>query len=410
MKHWTDSFDWGETAAIRAYAMRTLLMSRFKAEPGQAVVELIDSRRYLADEGSPIDTTQVDAFDVLQAHVQYDAGEIIPGGTNTLRAGRQTVDLGSRRLVARNAFRNTINAFTGLDWLWEADGGGWVRAFYFLPVRRLPEDRPSLLDNDVVLDSQTFDSSRFGGVYGEVPGLPSRVRLEAYYLHAHDEPSIRTRARDLHTPGLRLFREGNPGDWDFEVESTFQMGRSQQSVLPGSPRRDHFAHFQHAGVGYTLDVRWRPRFGFRYDFASGDREPGDDKNGRFDTLYGARRFELGPTGIYGAVARANLSSPEYNIVVRPYRSVEVGVSHRFLWLAEARDAWTPSGIVDPSGASGTELGHQLDLRLRWHALPGNLRMETGYAHLFAGDFIQTAPLAVEKGDTRYAYVEAVVQF
>ncbi|MGE3312111.1 MAG: alginate export family protein [Limisphaerales bacterium] len=404
-------FRLGRNGGDQAYALRTLLMTRLKADPVQVAVELIDSREYLSDEGSPIDTTRVDAVDVLQAHVQYDAADLIPGGRSTFRLGRETLDLGNRRLAARNAFRNTINAFTGFDGLWEADGdrGGWVRAFYLLPVRRLPEDRESLLQNDVVADSQSFDS-QFAGVYGRWPGLPWRVRLETYYLYTHDEPSIRTRARDLHTPGLRLFRESAPGDWDFEWECTFQFGRSQERVSPGSPELDHLAHFQHVEVGYTWDVRWKPHVGIRYDYASGDREPNDAANNRFDTLYGARRFELGPTGIYGAVARANLNSPEYHLVLRPWRTFELGLFHRFLWLAQARDAWMASGMVDPTGRSGTELGHQVEVRLRWQAVPGNLRMETGFVHLFAGDFIRTAPSVVDRGDTSYAFVEAVVQF
>ena len=402
-------FRLGRGGSDQAFAMRTLLMTQFKAEPGRAVIELIDARQYLSDAGSPIDTTMVDAVDILQAYVRWDAGELIPGGTNTFRVGRETLDLGNRRLVARNAYRNTINAFTGMDWLWEAEGGGSIRGFYFLPVRRLPEDRTSLLDNDIVLDSQTFDA-QFGGVYGEIPGLPWRVRSEVYYLYLHDEPTLRNRARDLHTTGFRLFRDPKRAAWDFEIESTFQMGESQERILPGAAVLDHWAHMQHGGVGYTLDHAWRPRLGVRYDYASGDPRPGDGENGRFDTLYGARRFEFGPTGIYGAVARANLNSPEIGFSVRPWPSVELGLSHRFLWLAEARDAWTPAGLVDPTGGSGTELGQQLEVRLRWQVLPGNLRLDTGYTHLFAGDFIGEAPGSAGKGDVRYFYTEATLQF
>jgi len=109
----------------------SLLLTQLKAEPGRVVLELIDARQYLSDSGSAMDTTMVDALDILHAHAQWDAKDLIPGGTNTLRVGRETLDLENRRLVARNAFRNTINAFASVDWFWEADGGGSVRAFYF---------------------------------------------------------------------------------------------------------------------------------------------------------------------------------------------------------------------------------------------------------------------------------------
>ncbi len=399
----------GRTGSDQAFTLRTSLLTQLKGEPGRVVVELLDARQYLSDDGSPLDTTMVNPLDVLQAHVRWDARELIPGGTNTIRVGRETLDLGNRRLVARNAFRNTINAFTGADWLWEADGGGWVRAFFFLPVRRLPEDRGSLLDNELEMDRQSADT-RFAGVYGEIPGLPWRARAEAYYLHLHDAATGRTRGRELHTTGVRVFREAAPGGWDYEFETTWQVGESQERVGPAGPWLDHFAHHQHGAVGYTLDARWRPRLGLRYDYASGDERPGDGENGRFDTLYGARRFEFGPTGIYGAVARANLNSPEYNLTLRPWRGVEIGFSHRFLWLAEGRDAWTAAGRVDPTGAAGTELGQQMEARVRWQMIPGNLRWDVGYTHLFAGDFVREAPAAVGKGDARFCYAELTLQF
>ena len=402
-------FRLGREGSDQAFALRTLLLTQVRGGPGRAVVELIDARQYLSDEGSPIDTTMVDALDILQAYAQWDAGELIPGGTNTVRAGRETLDLGNRRLVARNAYRNTINAFTGVDWLWEATGGGWVRGFFFLPVRRLPDDPPSLLDNDIALDSQSFDS-QLGGLYGEIPGLPRNLRLESYYLYVHDEPTPRNRQRELHTLGGRLFREARPGAWDFEVESAFQVGGSQSRAGVTVPELDHFAHLQHGALAYTFEHRWRPRVGLRYDYASGDARPDDGENGRFDTLYGARRFEFGPTGIYGAVARSNLNSPEYNLSLRPWPVLECGVSHRFLWLAESRDSWTPANLQDPTGASGTELGQQFEFRVRWQAMPGNLKLDAGYVHLFAGDFIGQAPGSAGKGDTRYFYTEVTLQF
>ena len=41
-------------------------------------------------------------------------------------------------IVARNDFRNTTNTFDGLNFLWEDAGKNSLRAFFTLPVRRLP--------------------------------------------------------------------------------------------------------------------------------------------------------------------------------------------------------------------------------------------------------------------------------
>lgn len=151
-----NQFRAGRTGGDQALTLRTSVIGQVKTEPAGALVEMLDSRQYLSDSGTPIDNTMVNPLEVLQAYVRLNAHDLIPGGTNTVKIGRETLDLGNRRLMARNAFRNTINSFTGIDWLWSAEKGGSIRAFYFLPVRRLPEDATSLLDNEIVADTQSF--------------------------------------------------------------------------------------------------------------------------------------------------------------------------------------------------------------------------------------------------------------
>ena len=83
------------------------------------------------------------------------------------------------------------------------------------------------------------------------------------------------------------------------------------------------AGFAHASAGYTFDAAWTPRVRVAWDYASGDADPNDGQNNRFDTLFGARRFEYGPTGIYGAVFRANLNSPEIRLILKPNKQVTI---------------------------------------------------------------------------------------
>jgi hypothetical protein len=398
----------GRDGGDQALTFRTTLMAQLKGESGRLVGEILDARQYLSDDGSPIDNTMVNPVDVLQAHVRWDAGDLIAGGTNTIRMGRETLDLGNRRLMARNAYRNTINSFTGIDWLWEGDRQ-WLRAFYFLPVHRLPDDVDSLLANDVVADTQTFDQ-QFWGVYGSWNRLPQRLRLEGYYFRLQEEATSVLRRRHLNTPGFRLYRLPARGQWDMELECSIQFGSSQTRPGAGQTRLDHRAHHEHIGVGYTFDSRWVPRVEVRYDHASGDADPNDGRNGRFDTLFGARRFEFGPTGIYGAIARANLSSPAYGISIRPTPPLELSVMHRFVWLAESRDAWVAAGLRDSSGASGRELGQQVELRARWEVVPGNFRVDTGVTGFFLGDFTERVPGGNRQDPVRFAYLEMTLQF
>lgn len=64
---------------------------------------------------TPITTGEVNALELVQAYVGYE----VPGafGADTklgLQTGRFTLNLGSRRLVAADDYRNTTNGYTGL--------------------------------------------------------------------------------------------------------------------------------------------------------------------------------------------------------------------------------------------------------------------------------------------------------
>jgi hypothetical protein len=161
---------------------------------------------------------------------------------------------------------------------------------------------------------------------------------------------------------------------------------------------------------------WSPRLGLEYDYASGDHNPKDNKDQRFDTLYGARRFDFGPTGIYGAFSRANINSPGYRINLTPRSDVSLQLDHRIFWLAQATDCWggaTCSGssfiLQDKTGRSGTNIGSQVDLIARWD-FNSSLNFETGYTHLFKGSFAKNAPNAPAPGDVDYVYVESMLRF
>ena len=67
-------------------------------------------------------------------------------------------------------------------------------------------------------------------------------------------------------------------------------------------------------------------------------------------------------------------------------------------------------MQDPTGESGSFLGQQVEMRVRWRPLPGNVLLEAGYAHLFAGEFIDDAPTSNRQGDVNYVYGQLVLSF
>ncbi|HET9448500.1 MAG TPA: alginate export family protein, partial [Steroidobacteraceae bacterium] len=217
--------------------------------------------------------------------------------------------------------------------------------------------------------------------------------------------ALPSRNREFYTPGLRLSRKPAPAAWDFDFETAVQFGTARGSTAATDRHDlDHLAFFAHAETGHTLAAAWSPRVALLYDYASGDQSPTDDESNRFDTLFGARRFEHGPTGIYGAFTRSNIHSPGARIVARPAARIEAMTTYRAYWLASDRDAWTTSGLRDPAGDSGSFIGHQLEARLRWDRRPGSFRLELGGAYLFGSTFIGNAPNAAARGDTAYGYV------
>jgi len=405
-------------------SLRTLLHGRVKLPAGFSLgAELQDSRTFL-DNDVLLNSTHVNPAELLQAYVRYDGD--VEGGQLRARAGRITMDVGSRRLVARNRYRNTINGFTGIDLDWKAgdDRDGLnLRAFFTLPVQREPNPQVAANvrrrrgDNDVVFDTEDFDNLFWGlfaardldGVFGL-----ENVRGEVYLfgLHESDSGNRPTRNRNLYTPGFRVFRKPAKEVVDFQLEAVLQVGQSRVNTTTTS-ENDHTAFFLHGTVGYSFDAPAAPRLAFQFDYASGDSSPGDGNAERFDTLFGARRFEFGPTGIYGAFARANLISPGLRGQVAPMDGVKAFAAVRTFWLASRNDAWVGGGVSDPGGESGDHVGTQIEWRVRWFAVPDTVMLEVGYAHLFAGEYIDTnsaSSSSNRQGDSDYFYTQAKFNF
>lgn len=389
------------------FSLQTTLFAEYDTGPVRIGGELFDSRAYFQRRGSnSIATTEVNAVELGQAYLGFDLADAAGAGTvSTVTAGRFTQNVGSRRLIARNQFRNTINAFTGIAYDWQNAGKDALRLFYTLPHIREPFDRPGLLSNSVAWDHEGLDTQLFGGIVTKTGVLGGILEVYGFGLLERDSGSqlegIQTRDRRLFTPGLRLFRAPKVGQFDHEFEAIYQTGTARNSTaatdvtdVPVS------AYFIHAEAGYTFEAAWAPRVSLEYDHASGDdRNP--DRNTRFDTLYGARRFDYGPTSLYGAVQRANLISPGIRLEFAPTADLDVFVSYRGLWLENPTDSFAATGIRDRTGRSGTYAGQQVEGRVRHWLVPGSVLVDVGVAYLLKGDVLRNAPNAPRTGDTVY---------
>jgi hypothetical protein len=357
-----------------------------------------------------VNNTHVDEADLIQGYLAWSDQNFLHSGLGTeITAGRQTLNFGSRRLVARNAMRNTINSFDGLRFR-VLDYGNWqFNAFVTMPVNRYPSSATAILDGEHDFDTADGKTGFSGGFF-EMYNIGFGVNAEMYLYHLDEGDSAKsqTRNRRYFTPGGRLYIKPAKGEVDFQLETIGQFGTIHTSAT-NNKALQHEAWYQHVDLGYTVDMNWKPRFAVLYDYASGDENPTDGNDERFDTLYGARRFEFGATGIYGAFARSNINSPGYNVGFSPLSNVQVGLSHRFYWLAEKKDAWTTSGLSDAKGKTDDYIGHQIELTSRWD-VNSSLNFETGWAHLFKGEFAKNAPKAPDTQDVDYFYVQSMLRF
>ncbi|GKS58060.1 alginate export family protein [Nitrospira sp.] len=368
----------GEAGSDQQLPLRTRLFFGIRDiwDPIRVSVELQDSRAYLTDSGSYVTTSSVNETDIQQLHVDVATKRILGWHQpSVLSVGRLNLDLGRRRWVARNNFRNTTQSFDGVHWRVGGEQQWQVRAFVTKPV----EIRETQLD-------PIGSPNTLWGLYGESK-LTNSLSLEGYYFGHRS----RNAYRDFEMIGVRVYDPGGKGEWEFELESAYQFG----DVSP----QGRFENFQHVELGYTFDSMWEPQALLRFDYASGGLDP----------LYGARSFELTPSGIFQPFERSNIISPGVRGMVQPKERLTILAQYRAWWLADASAPWVGSGLQDPTGNSGRFLGQTIELRLRWGVI-ANVFLQVGYVHVAWGSYLERVPGGRDLSASDYGYVQTEFMF
>lgn len=384
---------------------RTTLLARYQQGPVSVVGELWDSRVYGGNRRSPVTTGEVNTLEPVQAYVQLDLGDALGRGSKLkLQAGRFLLNLGARRLVAADDYRNTTNGYTGMRADWSA--GPWsATAIYTMPQRRRPDDVDALLSNEPAIDREGAALVLWGGVISRAKTIgPALVETSYFHLGEHDTPGRPTRDRSLDTAGIRIARDPATARLDYEVEAIGQTGSLSTSLAAGAPRQQVRAWFVHGRIGYSWAGAWKPRLLAEFDYASGDAPGG--AYGRFDTLFGMRRADLAPAGLYNAIARSNVVAPALQAEAARGRA-DVMLSYRPMWLAARTDAFSSTGVRDASGQAGDFAGHQLDGRVRYR-LSTAVRLEGDAVLLAKGRFLRDAPNAPPGRWTKYVALNLLV--
>ncbi|MBB6124744.1 hypothetical protein FHS92_002497 [Sphingobium subterraneum] len=392
------------------WSVRTTLAAEWNAGPVRIGGELYDSRAYDTDSGSVLTTGEVNTLEMVQAYLATDIrGAFGKGSTLTLQAGRFTMNLGSRRLVAADDYRNTTSGYTGFRADLQLKDRTSATLFYTLPQQRLPESFADLRDNKVRLDREDWSLRLFGALVSRPIGR-GKILAELGYvrLQEFDRPSRLTRNRDLHSISARVMTTPAPDTVDLEVEGIYQSGSIRSSAAANAGRLDVEAWFVHADAGYTFRHAWKPRLSIEYDRASGDG-PGR-KYTRFDTLFGMRRSDLAPSGIYAALGRTNVETVGLRAEAAPSRRLDMFANARALWAASRTDSFSTTGIRDATGRSGRFAGYQVEGRVRYWIVPDVLRAELNAAWLARRALLDTAPNAPGHGDTHYGVLSLTTTF
>lgn len=391
-------------------SLRTTLFAEYQKGPIRVGAEFQDARGYLQKSNSSADTGVVNALEFSQYYIGFDLGAALGSGSETrVTAGRQTMALGSSRLVSRQGFRNSMNSYAGVRLERATAAGGRFVAFWMMPNIRLPADTTSILANDPQWDRETTDLQLFGAFNARPIGKGVLLEAYAYGLAERDAPGFETSDRRIVTPGLRLKRTPEGTGIDFEIEAMAQFGtaRASRSATDVTDRKVRAYGF-HGELGYRWAGGLKPRVTGFLDYYTGDRGAG--ALNRFDSLYGGRRFEFGPTALFGPVSRANLVSPGVRVEASVGKRLSLMSNYRLLWLDSATDSFAATGVRDSSGRSGRNAGQQFEAQLRYQLVPKIATLEMGYARLFKGPFLQNAPNAPSTGDTEYAYADITFAF
>lgn len=332
------------------------------------------------------------------------------------RVGRFAYETTDRRFIARNEWRNTTNSFEGFRLNLGREANDWeLDLFGMQPVKRL----------QTKFDEANDHLWTFGAI-GHWRRWSDIVTLQAYYMGQKQtaDPNGFTATnrldREIHMPGFRAY--GKVANWfDFDVSYNHQLGFS-------GPLRQNAQGYT-VEVGRTFDYPWKPRIMGFYGYASGDRNPNDGEDNRFDRFFGFAR----PWSADHYVIYENLKAPKVRMELQPTSKLGFELTYAWYWLASSRDRMfdilggnisntvkDPGFNRDRTGQSGDFGGHAFEGRIRYQV---NSRVSTvlGYTHFTAGEFVKNRIAATScevlqkhpctdqrSGNTDFLYFEVLI--
>ncbi|HNV98729.1 MAG TPA: alginate export family protein [Chitinophagales bacterium] len=347
-----------------------------------ATAEFQDSRRY--NSQFAIDNRDWNPMTFIQAYGELKFKSILPRDPRgnyrpvLIRGGRMTFEFLDRRLIALNQWRNTSNNFLGTRISIGQDANDWQFDLLILhPISRLVDSLETTSD---------FDTTRtdiwFNAAIGHWRKWSPYITIEPYYMGLRQIAGVENGNvnRNIMAPGLRL----SGWLWDksinYDFATTLQLG-----VDAGKTKQ---AHLITAEIGYTFkENKMKPRFSLFYGEATGDKDPNDDTDNRFDRFYGFGR----PWSADDYIIPENVMAPAIRFEFQPLKSLGIDGGYTWYYLQSSTDRFNNlldgSNNRDKTGESGNNIGNGPNLRVRYKPFPC-LEIISGYSYFMVGEFVQ----------------------
>ena len=361
-------------------------------DPFRFAFEMQDSRR----ENSQYvrDNRDVNEFAVIRLYGELYFKSLLgrdPIGNArplSIRYGIHNFDFLDRRLLANNEWRNTANTFKGFHASLGQESNDWqVDLLAIQPLNRYKYTWDSPVAQQWVY-----------GVIGHLRSWSDVVTLEPFYLALNQSAYPGTLDYTVHSPGLRAYGIVGSTGFDYDFSVIYQTGTN------GTRKIDAYAGtFE---VGYTLTSQpWKPRLSVFYGYASGDHNPNDNKDNRFQRFYGFGR----PWSANDYIVFQNISTPTARLEIKPHQNLRLDMNYSAYWLASGTDVFSIGNVIqvqDKTGASGTYIGSEYSLRARYTWDP-KTEVTIGYSYFQSGGYVQKQ---LHRDHTNFAYFQLSRRF
>jgi len=313
----------GKSGSDQLLLFRTLLHFNYGTKNKSVGIEIQDSRTYLGTTNTPLSSSFTNTTDILQAYLKLKTKPLFfRQEKGTLKLGRQTISISSKRQIERVSYANVIRAYSGAYYKGTNTKKDELHLFYVFPVTRSPKNKTAVLNNTFEWDAENWDQHIWAAHYRNYKPFnsigPDWAEVFIYGFDEQDTKSKSTADRLYITSGFRLFDSIEARKINYDIEFGYRAGSRQVDVdFTNSKQLSVKSYMLLFKLGYTIKLPIEINFSFQHYEASGDKDPNDHTFHQFERMFGGRRTDLNNTSIHGPLTPSNLSATGFRIELKP---------------------------------------------------------------------------------------------